>query len=63
MRPSLITCFAIITVQTVLIYMYYMQCEYGPRYWVPKFLRPQQHEYFVDSTESEVDCAVCMGSV
>ncbi|CAK59777.1 unnamed protein product (macronuclear) [Paramecium tetraurelia] len=41
------------------VVLYYYQCKIGPRFFIPKCLRPKTHEYFVEQP-IEGDCAICI---
>lgn len=42
-KPSYVTCLAIVGLFLIQLYIYNLQCVYGPRYILPTFLRPKTH--------------------
>ncbi|CAD8119341.1 unnamed protein product [Paramecium sonneborni] len=59
---SYLTVISIILLFAAQVVLYYYQCQIGPRFFLPKWLRPKTHEYFVEQP-LEGECAICITSL
>ncbi|CAD8101584.1 unnamed protein product [Paramecium primaurelia] len=58
-KVSYLSVTLILILFTAQIVLYYYQCKIGPRFFIPRCLRPKTHEYFIEQP-IEGDCAICI---
>ncbi|CAD8185644.1 unnamed protein product [Paramecium octaurelia] len=58
-QVSYLTVTIIILLFAAQVVLYYYQCKIGPRFFLPKWLRPKSHEYFVEQPV-DGECAICI---
>ncbi|CAD8197282.1 unnamed protein product [Paramecium pentaurelia] len=58
-QVSYLTVTMIILLFAAQVVLYYYQCKIGPRFFIPKWLRPKSHEYFVEQP-IDGECAICI---
>ncbi|CAK62998.1 unnamed protein product (macronuclear) [Paramecium tetraurelia] len=61
-QVSYLTVTIIILLFAAQVVLYYYQCKIGPRFFLPKWLRPKSHEYFIEQP-IDGECAICISQL